>query len=144
MSLTTEMDWNKSRITRLLATKWFTWVGIYEEDRTYSRMTIKLGIQMYVRGYVEQIRLRLRIFICVCIHVCECVHAYLCNKHTENGSQYVTWLKFLESLSSVCVARRHPMRLQKSDSRSHPQTHTYQCIWISALYIFAFWFLSDV
>ena len=35
----------------------------------------KLGLHMYVSGYVVQIRLRLRhpIFICVCIHIYECV-----------------------------------------------------------------------
>ena len=42
-------------------------------------------------------------------------------------------------LSSVCIENRYPMRLKKSDS--HAQTHSYTCIWISALYIFEFLFL---
>ena len=33
---------------------------------------------------------------------------------------------------------RYPIRLKKSDSHSHAQTHSYKCIWISALYIFEF------
>ena len=54
----------------------------------------------------------------------------------------VTWRNFLVRLSSVCVDNRYPIRLKKSDSHSHAQTHTYTCIWISALYIVEFWFLS--
>ena len=33
---------------------------------------------------------------------------------------------------------RYPIRLKKSDSHSQGQTHSYTCIWISALYIFEF------
>ena len=39
-------------------------------------------------------------------------------------------------LSSVCTENRYPMRLKKLDS--HAQTHSYTCIWISALYISLF------
>ena len=48
-------------------------------------------------------------------------------------------------LSSVCIENRYPMRLKKSDS--HEQTHSYTCIWISALYsfyIFIFYFLCRI
>ena len=69
-------------------------------------MVIKLGIHMYASGYVVQIRLRLRhLFLYVGVsHICECIHTYLCNKHTENGSQYVTWRKFLVRYKSLPYA----------------------------------------
>ena len=42
--------------------------------------------------------------------------------------------------NSLCLY--HPSALQKSDSHSHAQTHSYTCIWIGALCIFEFCFLS--
>ena len=114
-------------------------ISVRQSKHLESRAVYGLGILMYVtNGYVVQIRLRLRhpifIRVCVCIHTRSC--AYLCNKHTKHGSQYVTWRKFLVRLSSVWTENRYPMRLKKSDS--HAQMHSYTCIWISALYIFLF------
>ena len=120
-------------------------ISVRPSKHLESRAVYGLGILMYVtNGYVVQKCLRLRHpilyeYVCVSIRV----HAYLYNKHTKHGSQYVTWRKFLVRLSSVCTENRYPMRLKKSDS--HAQMHSYTCIWISALYnfyfcvIYAFW-----